>query len=263
MNKDFSKEKLLSFSQSKQLKVLLDLALFIEKNSDAHLSKHFDKLRKYHAFLKDTQDEYIKKLNKDFVKVKGLDKQFQLYLMNLERFFGQSQKEYDFLVARNDISSVQQSFPILCILDSIRSAHNIGAMFRNAECFGLEKIYLTGYAPGPEHIQVQKTSMGTDSLVPWEHADDISHLIEKLKNDGYKVLGIETTKKGHLLEHFQYQGEKLALIFGHEQFGLSLEVLNLCDDFLKINLFGQKNSLNVSVSQAIVLNHLTNNSREL
>ena len=98
MNKDFSKDMLLAMDSEKQIKVLYSLATFIELNHHATDSSHFHKLQKYHQFLEQSEHEFIQKLNKEFHKVKAIDYQFEIYLMNLERLLGQSKKEYDFLL---------------------------------------------------------------------------------------------------------------------------------------------------------------------
>ena len=215
----------------------------------------------YHEFLSDTPFDFIKKINLEFSKIKALDYQFQVYLMNLERFLGQSKKEYDFIVSTKDHSSPNSQaslVPIVCILDSIRSAHNIGAMFRNAECFAVEKIYLTGLSPTPENLQVQKTSMGTCDIQTWEYKKSALSLCEDLQKEGFEIWSVETGNQAIDINKFRSKDipKKLALIFGHELHGVSLELLEASSKIIKIPLLGQKNSLNVSVSQGIVLNSL-------
>lgn len=257
MNKDFSQDKLLSFSEPKILKVLYDLATIIEESKLGCESKEFIKLTKYHLFLKDSPSEFIQKITKEFNKIKNIDYQFQVYLMNLERVLGQSKKDYQFLVQRNDNVKATKKIPVICLLDSIRSAHNVGSFFRNAECFGVEKIVLTGLSPTPENKQVQKTAMGTDNFIPWEYHKSALEIIKKLKDDGFTIWSIETGKEAIDINDIQKVDQKIALIFGHEQFGISLELLQLSDSIININLLGKKNSLNVACSQAIILNKLS------
>ena len=258
MNKDFSKEKLLSFSTEKIFKVLYDLAIHIEKEQKNILSNSFKKLQKYHDFLADHSDDLIKKINKEFIKVKDLDYQYQVYLMNLERLLGQSSKEYEFLVTTKDDQNTKiKTLPIICLLDSIRSAHNVGAMFRNAECFGVEKIILCGLSPTPENQHVTKTCMGTDKDVSWEYSKNAIDKIQELKQIGYQIWSVETAQKAELIYNTSLNDQKVVLIFGHEHFGVSRELLELSDKIVKIPLCGNKNSLNVSVSQGIILSSLT------
>ncbi len=244
-------------STNKKLKVLYDLAKFIEDQHENIDSNHFKKLKKYHHFLRFDEELVIQKVNKEFQKIKSLDYQFQVYLMNLERLLGQSLKEYDFLVKTNDsYNENAHSSNIVCLLDSIRSAHNIGAFFRNAECFGIQEIIMTGLSPTPESIQVKKTAMGCDQLVPWRYYKNTLEIVKEFKNKDYQVIAIETGANAISLNRFKPEDDKILLLFGHEQFGLSLELIKESHQIVRIPLRGQKNSLNVAISQGIVLNHL-------
>ncbi len=259
MKKYFPKDKFLEFEPEKQLRALYELAHFIEQDPKLSIdSSHFQKLSEYHNNLKESSHERIQKINKEFFKIKKLDYQFQIYLMNLERFLGQSKKDYDFIVKRNDTNLLRQTKPIRCLLDSVRSAHNVGSFFRNAECFGIESIYLCGLTPTPKLPQVKKTAMGCDENLKWEYHKSAIELVAQLKSDGFKIWAIETANKAIHIHDIKEVPENIILIFGHEQFGISLELLELSDKIIDINLHGIKNSLNVSISQGIVLNHLSN-----
>lgn len=253
MKKFFPENILLEFDQQKQLKALYDLAIIIEQKKLNFESREFKKLEQYHFFLAKSPHDFVIRANKEFNKVKKIDRQFQIYLMNLERFLGHSTKEYDFLVQTNDKIAKSTKSPIYCILDSIRSAHNVGSIFRNCECFAVKKIYLCGLTPKADHPSVIKTSMGTTDLVNWEYNQDILKTIEKLKNQGVYIVGIETGKNAVNIQQFIKKGDSVALIFGHEIYGLSLEVIKACDELISIELFGTKNSLNVAISNAISL----------
>jgi tRNA G18 (ribose-2'-O)-methylase SpoU len=255
MNKDFNEKKLLEMTTEKQVRVLYELSSYIEVNACTHDSTHFLKLSKYHDYLKHTNNDRIQKLNKEFNKIKAIDYQFQIYIMNLERLVGQSKKEYDFLVNTGDDNNEKSKiFPVKCLLDSIRSAHNVGAFFRNAECFGIDELLLCGLSPTPENIQVRKTAMGCDELVKWQYHRDTLSLVNSLKASGHTIWSVETAVNAISLNELKSVPEKLVLVFGHEQFGVSFELLELSDKIISIDLFGKKNSLNVSVSQAVVLN---------
>ncbi len=258
MNKDFNQEKLLSFKAEKVFRILYDLAFFIEKERHDTGSNHFAKLSKYHHYLKDHQNPLILKLNKEFQKIKNIDYQFQVYLMTLERLLGQSKKEYDFLVQTQVVQNTpEQKFSIQCVLDSIRSAHNIGAMIRNADCFHIEKLILTGLSPSPQHHQVIKTAMGAEKNVRVENHNCAIDIVKELKSQGHQIWAIETGREAISINSITERPSPLTLLFGHEQFGLSLELLQLADKIISIPMFGVKNSLNVSISQGIILNKLT------
>ncbi len=257
MNKDFSENKLLSMDEQKQIRVLYQLASFIEENKKDITSSHFSKLVKYHSYLQQSESPRIQKLNKEFNKIKILDYQFQVYLMNLERLLGQSKKEYQFHVPQGDsLNKATQKFDIICLLDSVRSAHNVGAMFRNAECFGVKKMVLTGLTPEASHPQVIKTAMDTIEQVQWEYQKSAIDYIKELKKRGYKVWSIEKTNNSCAINKVESFPFPLVIIFGHEQFGVSEELLSLSDKIVSIDLHGSKNSLNVSVCQGIVLQNL-------
>jgi 23S rRNA (guanosine2251-2'-O)-methyltransferase len=258
MNKDFSREKLLSFNEQKQLKALFDLASFIERKQEPITSSHFAKLSKYHDFLQNSDSDKVAKLNLEFAKVKAIDYQFQVYLMNLERLLGQSKKEYDFITTKDKAASSSRTFPVICLLDSIRSAHNVGAMFRNAECFGVEEVILCGLTATPENEQVQKTSMGCYEKVKWSYHKNAAQIAQQYQQLGYEIWAVETAKTGQDILKIQKIPQKVVLIFGHEQFGVSQELLAISYQLVEIPLFGQKNSLNVSVCQGILLHQVTN-----
>ncbi|MBD64972.1 MAG: hypothetical protein CME62_07175 [Halobacteriovoraceae bacterium] len=263
MNKSFTHEKLNSFTPAKQIKILYDLARFIETNQYNFESPCFKKLESYHQYLTQSPNEFIQKLHKEFKKIKALPSaQFQMYLMHLERFLGHSTKEYHAWVETKDgeAQKVKPLADIVCILDSIRSAHNVGAMIRNAECFGVEKMYLCGLTPKATHPSVIKTAMGCEKEIQQEYCEDVIPLLVSLKNEGYTVYGVETAKKARLLHEVDQKPQKIALILGNEQFGLSLDILKHCDELIKIQTFGSKNSLNVAITQGIVLQHFTSHS---
>lgn len=258
MNKDFDQAKLLSFNENKILRVLYELAHFIEAGSFEVDSHHFEKLKKYHGFLADYAGELIPKINAEFLKITILPSyQFEIYMMNLERFLEMSSSEYNFQIESQDKTSKAQLFDIVCMFDSIRSAHNIGSMVRNAECFGVRKICLTGLCPKLDHPQVKKTAMGCEKNIEWEYRENILDALESYKKDHYEVWSVETSTKASILESIKQIPPKLVLVFGHEVYGVNPKILAQSDKTIKISLSGQKNSLNVGMSQAIVLNYIT------
>jgi len=260
MNKDFSKDMLLNMEAEKQIKILYTLATFIELNHHGTDSTHFHKLQKYHQFLEESKNEFIQKLNKEFHKIKAIDYQYEIYLMNLERLLGQSKKEYDFLIKTKDKAKNKNPVPkhnIICLLDSIRSAHNVGAMLRNAECFHIDSVVMSGLSPKADHPQVIKTAMGCEKVVSWEYHHSAVEYIKTKKDQGYEIWGIETANDSEYLQSIKTLPSKVILLFGHEHYGLSNELLQISDKLISIQLFGNKNSLNVSIAQGIVLNHLS------
>lgn len=148
----------------------------------------------------------------------------------------------------------QQKFPIIVILDSIRSLNNIGSFFRTSDAFNVEKIYLCGITAIPPHRDIQKTALGATETVEWEHRTDIIDLVNELKNKNVKICSIEQAEKTTFLQDIHsLPKEKYALVFGNEVDGVDQQVINLSDYIIEIPQFGTKHSLNVSVCAGVVL----------
>ena len=149
---------------------------------------------------------------------------------------------------------VTKKHPFVMVLDNIRSAHNVGAAFRIADAFLVEKLYLCGITACPPHREIHKTSLGAESHIVWEGGADTSMILQQLKQEGYYIVGLEQTDISQSLATFSYQERrKYALVFGQEVFGVQEAVLAACDLHLEIPQHGVKHSLNVSVSRGIVL----------
>lgn len=157
---------------------------------------------------------------------------------------------------RLDVDGFKQArkTPIVLVLDNIRSLNNIGSVFRTADAFLVEKIYLCGITATPPHKDIRKTALGATESVAWEHCESTVELTSRLKSDGYAVLAIEQAENAQMLHHFKVEVEKrYALIFGNEVKGVSQEVVSACDGVLEIPQFGTKHSLNISVSAGVVV----------
>ena len=147
-----------------------------------------------------------------------------------------------------------KKLPIVVVLDNIRSMHNVGSAFRTADAFLVEKVYLCGITAQPPHREINKTALGATESVDWEYVKDVSTLVSDLKEDGFRIIGIEQTDESIPLQDFlPYKDQKFCLIFGHEVSGIHEQVIDLCDTSIEIPQFGTKHSLNVSVSIGIVL----------
>ncbi|HLF52116.1 RNA methyltransferase [Flavobacterium sp.] len=144
--------------------------------------------------------------------------------------------------------------PIIIILDDIRSLHNIGSVFRTADAFLIEKIYLCGITATPPNKEIHKTALGATETVAWEHHKDVLEVIENLQKDKVTVLAIEQVQSAVLLQDFEVDTtKKYALVFGNEVFGVSQKAVELCDGCIEIPQLGTKHSLNISVSAGIVI----------
>jgi tRNA G18 (ribose-2'-O)-methylase SpoU len=142
------------------------------------------------------------------------------------------------------------------ILPNIRSAHNVGAMFRTADGAGVEKIYLTGYTPCPPHPRLDKVSLGAEKWVPWEYTKQTGRLLKKLKEQGYKIVALEQTSKS--VNIYEWVPEfPLALIVGNEKTGVTKSLLKYCDTEIELDMKGKKKSLNVSVAAGITMYYIS------
>lgn len=147
----------------------------------------------------------------------------------------------------------------ILVLPSIRSGHNVGAMFRTADAVGIEKIYLTGYTACPPHRQITKVSLGAETWIPWEQHKQAGRLLRKLKKIGYNIVALEQTGKSRNI--FKWKPKfPLALVVGNEVLGVKNEYLNICDEQIEIPMVGKKESLNVSIAAGVAMYYIKNNS---
>ncbi len=147
-----------------------------------------------------------------------------------------------------------KKFPIIVILDNIRSMHNVGSVFRTADAFLLQGIYLCGYTPQPPHRDINKTALGATETVDWKYFAIVTEAIQSLRDADYKIFAIEQVENSISLQKFSLeQYDKLAVIFGNEVSGVGDEALKLCDGSIEIPQSGMKHSLNISVAAGIVL----------
>lgn len=152
-----------------------------------------------------------------------------------------------------------EKMPIIIILDDVRSAYNVGSIFRTADAFRVEGIYICGISARPPHKDITKTALGATDSVEWKYFPEAPEAVISLKNEGYRVYAIEQVDESIALNDFQpVNGSKLALVFGHEVFGVKEELIHLADRCLEIPQFGTKHSFNVAVSAGIVLWDLVN-----
>jgi tRNA G18 (ribose-2'-O)-methylase SpoU len=144
--------------------------------------------------------------------------------------------------------------PLLLVLDDIRSLHNIGSVFRTADAFLIEKIYLCGITAIPPNKEIHKTALGATETVTWEYHKNILDVIAALKKENIITLAIEQVENAVFLQNFQIKkNKKYALVFGNEVFGVSQEAVAICDGVIEIPQLGTKHSLNISVSTGIVV----------
>ena len=169
---------------------------------------------------------------------------------------------------------------IVVVLDNVRSAHNVGSVFRTSDSFKVDKVFLCGICPVPPSAEIHKSGLGAEDSVGWEYCEDTMVAVERLRNEGYTIVSVEQTVNSVKLDRFRpyatqesaagtsqeiaaetsighIPSKKYALIFGNEVDGVSQEVVDASDFSLEIPQFGMKHSLNISVSAGVVLWHLT------
>lgn len=159
-------------------------------------------------------------------------------------------------LGRIDIATFKQTekIPLVVVLDNVRSMHNVGAVFRTADAFIVEKIVLCGITPVPPHREIHKAALGATESVDWIFEKEISTALKNLKNEGFEIIGIEQTSDSQNIETFKIdKSKKYALVLGNEVDGLSDEAFAHYDTFLEIPQLGTKHSLNVSVCGGIVM----------
>jgi len=145
-------------------------------------------------------------------------------------------------------------FPISVVLENIRSAYNIGSVFRSADAFFIESIYLVGYCAVPPHKEIAKTALGAEQAVPWKHMQNASAAIQDLHQLGYQVLAAEHTDASVPIQDLSFlPHQKLAIVFGNEVSGVESDTLACCDGCIEIPQFGIKHSLNIATAAGVVL----------
>jgi tRNA G18 (ribose-2'-O)-methylase SpoU len=147
---------------------------------------------------------------------------------------------------------------VAVLLHNVRSAHNVGSIFRTSDAAGVGKLYLSGYTPTPRdrfgrpHKEVGKTALGGELSVVWEYQKSPAGIISRLKKEGWRIVGVEQDPRAVDYRTLKVNGPTLFL-FGNEVLGISKGLRDRCDELLEIPMRGAKESLNVSVAAGIVL----------
>ena len=149
--------------------------------------------------------------------------------------------------------------PFVVVLDNVRSANNVGSVFRTSDAFLIESIYLCGITSTPPNKEISKTALGATESVEWKYFEDTHEAVLYLKKNNYKVIALEQTEKSISLADFKVNKDnKYALIFGNEVKGVEQSIIDICDSVIEIPQFGTKHSFNICVSAGITLWELTN-----
>jgi tRNA G18 (ribose-2'-O)-methylase SpoU len=148
--------------------------------------------------------------------------------------------------------------PLVVVLDNVRSMYNVGSVFRTADAFRIEAIYLCGITSCPPHPEIHKTALGAEDAVDWVYCKNAIEAVKTLQQQDYEVLAIEQVEGSTLLQDFVLEGgKKYAIVLGNEVKGVSQDVVDCCDGCLEIPQFGTKHSLNVSTTAGIVMWEIT------
>ena len=147
-----------------------------------------------------------------------------------------------------------KKIPITILLENIRSAHNIGSVFRTADSFLINEIILCGISAQPPNKDIRKTALGSSESVEWKYEKNIDVAIQKLKDEGNKIISIEQTTNSISIENFKPSNNgKYAIIFGNELNGIEQRTIDLSDMAIEIPQYGTKHSLNISVAAGIII----------
>lgn len=172
---------------------------------------------------------------------------------------------------------------LVVVLDNVRSAHNVGSVFRTADAFKADRIFLCGICPTPPSAEIHKSALGAEESIAWEHCEDTMDAVKRLRDEGYEIISVEQTVNSVKLDRFHPYGDdvsgnidkchvkdkedtglrenmemrKYALVFGNEVDGVRQDIIDASDFSIEIPQFGMKHSLNISVSAGVVLWHFT------
>ena len=144
--------------------------------------------------------------------------------------------------------------PVIVVLENIRSAYNVGSVFRTADAFLLEAIYICGYTCRPPHKEIRKTALGAEETVDWLHFETAKAAIQHLHSLGYSVFAVEQVNGSEMLQDLQFGlNEKIAVVFGNEVTGVEQDTIQLCKGCIEIPQAGMKHSLNIATAAGVVL----------
>ena len=159
-------------------------------------------------------------------------------------------------LGRKSVEEFRQSdkTPVIVVLENIRSAYNVGSVFRTSDAFLAEAIYLIGYTAQPSHKEIKKTALGAEETVTWKHFETAGEAIAALRENGYAIYAVEQAMGSYKLNTGDFdKEEKMAVIFGNEKAGVEQTTIALCDGCIEIPQLGMKHSLNIATAAGVVL----------
>jgi tRNA G18 (ribose-2'-O)-methylase SpoU len=156
-------------------------------------------------------------------------------------------------LSEQDAASAENRFPVIAILDNIRSLYNVGSIFRTSDGARAAAIYTAGYTPHPPRKEIEKTALDATRTIPHRHFKHVTEAITAAKELGYKIAALELTDNSRSIYNLTTADFPLALVIGNEITGVSDAALALCEESLAIPMLGAKHSLNVAVAYGVAL----------
>lgn len=159
-------------------------------------------------------------------------------------------------LGRKSVKEFRESdkFPIIVVLENIRSAYNVGSVFRTSDAFLIEAIYIIGYSAKPPHKEIKKTALGAEETVDWKYFKTSAEAIEDIRNRGFNIYAAEQAEGSFKLNAISAEPEeKIAVVFGNEVTGVEQSTIALCDGCIEIPQLGMKHSLNIATAAGVVL----------
>ncbi|MBL0153283.1 MAG: RNA methyltransferase [Chitinophagaceae bacterium] len=143
---------------------------------------------------------------------------------------------------------------VIPVLENVRSGYNVGSVFRTADAFLLEAVFITGYSPYPPHKEIRKTALGAEDSVNWKHFKNAADAVAELKAMGYRVFAAEQAVNSLPLHQLGFSpDDKIAVVFGNEVTGVEQSTISLCEGCIEIPQWGMKHSLNIATAAGVVL----------
>lgn len=167
-------------------------------------------------------------------------------------------------LGRKSVAEFKQSekHGVIAVLENVRSAYNVGSVFRTADAFLIEAVYLCGYTAFPPHKEIRKTALGAEDTVRWQHFKTTQEALDALRAEGYAVFAVEQAQGSTMLHHFAPTG-KVAVVFGNEVTGVEQSTIAQTDGCIEIPQWGMKHSLNIATAAGVVLWELVRGVRDM
>ena len=261
MNFDnFQLDAYTSLNINMKLRFLVELSQkieFIWENFDQR-KNHLDILCLILELHKNSENKDLKLMGRlrDKMSLNMSLNHFLNLVVPMERTYARTIQDHEYIIDKvdknkQDVKHASSPIPLTFVLENIRSAFNIGSIFRTSECLAVKHLMLCGYTATPESLKTKKSAMGCDEVLSWQHVNKTRDAIDLLKNQNIPILALETVQAAKSIYEFKFPSS-CAIILGNERHGIEQNILKLCDDVIKIPVYGFKNSLNVANSASIV-----------